>query len=140
MSLNVVQCHRNKEILVEGEANRMLFVRIDGTQKTMVKIPLLVIGVIIVVTIMPIHPSFSSSHPRDLDLIIYPDGSTHVSTEIAIDPLATDYELDLFGNNIDNFVVVGENEFLLTSEIIGGSAFIELLGHLLLLLNMTFMI
>ena len=62
----------------------------------MVKIPLLVASLIIVAAVMPIQSSFSS--PRVLDLIIYPDGTTHVSAEIDVDPLVTDYELDLFGS------------------------------------------
>ena len=71
----------------------------------MVKVPLLVASMIIVAALLPIQSSFSS--PRDLDLIIYPDGSTHVSTEIDIDPFLTDYEVNLFGNTIDNLVVIG---------------------------------
>ena len=123
MNLNIVPYHRNKEILGE---DRMLFVRTNSIWKTMVKIPLLAVSMIIVVATMPIQPSFGS--PRNLDLIIYPDGSTHVSAEIHIDSLATDYELDLFGSTIDNFVVVGENGFLLDSTILGDSALIETFG------------
>ena len=104
----------------------MLFVRTDGILETMVKIPLLVASVIIVAVMIPFQPSFSS--PRVLDLTIYPDGMTHVSTKIEVDPLTTDYELDLFGSTIDNFVAVGENGFLLTSDLIGNTALIETFG------------
>jgi len=75
---------------------------------------------------MPIQSSFSS--PRALDLIIYPDGTTHVSTEIDVDPLVANYELELFGNTIDNLVVINENGFLLTVDIIDNSALIETFG------------
>ena len=88
----------------------ILFVRNDSILDTMVKTSLLVASMIIVAALLPIQSSFSS--PRDLDLIIYPDGSTHISTEIDIDPFLTDYELNLFGSTIDNLVVVGDDEFL----------------------------
>ncbi len=104
----------------------ILFVRNDRIFDTMVKIPLLVASVIIVAALIPIQSSFSS--PRALDLIIYPDGSTHVSTEIDIDPFLNDYELDLFGSTIDNLVVIGDNEFLLTIDVIDNSALIQTFG------------
>jgi len=104
----------------------MLFVRTEGIFDTMVKLPLLVASMIIVAAVMPVQSSFSS--PRVLDLTIYPDGTTHVSAEIDVDPLTTDYELDLFGSTIDNFVVLGENGFLLNTDVIGNSALIETFG------------
>ncbi|HJJ22889.1 MAG TPA: MarR family transcriptional regulator [Nitrosopumilus sp.] len=122
MNQQIVPIHRKESLGEDG----MLFVRTDSIFDTMVKIPLLVASMIIVAAVMPIQSSFSS--PRVLDLIIYPDGSTHVSTEIDVDPLATDYELDLFGSTIDNFVAVGENGFLLTTDVIGNSALIETFG------------
>ena len=122
MNPQIVPIHR-KESLREDV---MLFVRTEGILDTMVKLPLLVASMIIVAAVIPIQSSFSS--PRVLDLIIYPDGTTHVSAEIDIDPLVTDYELDLFGNTIDNFVVVGENGFLLNTDVIGNYALIETFG------------
>ena len=104
----------------------ILFVRNDCIFDTMVKTPLLVASMIIVAALLPIQSSFSS--PRDLDLIIYPDGSTHISTEINIDPFLTDYELNLFGSTIDNLVVVGDNEFLLDTDIIHDSVLIQTFG------------
>ena len=122
MNPEIVPIHRKESLGEDG----MLFVRTDGILDTMVKVPLLVASVIIVAAIMPIQSSFSS--PRTLDLIIYPDGTTHVSAEIDMDPLATDYELELFGNTVDNFVAVGEDDFLLESDVIGNSALIETFG------------
>jgi hypothetical protein len=113
MDPEIVPNHRKESLGEDG----MLFVRTEDIIDTMVKVPLLVASMIIVAAIMPIQSSFSS--PRTLDLIIYPDGSTHVSTEIDVDSLATDYELDLFGSTIDNLVAVGE---------IGDSALIETFG------------
>ena len=104
----------------------ILFVRNEGIFDTMVKTLLLVASMIIVATLIPIQSSFSS--PRDLDLIIYPDGSTHISAEIDIDPFLTDYELNLFGSTIDNLVVVGDNEFLLDTDIIDNYVLIQTFG------------
>ena len=104
----------------------ILFVRNDCIFDTMVKTPLLVASMIIVAALLPIQSSFSS--PRDLDLIIYSDGTTHVSTEIDIDPFLTDYELNLFGSSIDNLVVVGDNGFLLDADIIDNTALIQTFG------------
>ena len=104
----------------------ILFVRNDSIFDTMVKTSLLVASMIIVAALLPIQSSFSS--PRDLDLIIYPDGSTHISTEINIDPFLTDYELNLFGSSIDNLVVIGDNEFLLDTDIITNSVLIQTFG------------
>ena len=122
MNPEIVSTHRKESLREDG----MLFVRTEGIFDTMVKIPLLVASMIIVAAVMPIQSSFSS--PRVLDLIIYPDGSTHVFADIDVDPLVTDYELKLFGNTIDNFVVVGESGFLLTTDVIGDSALIETFG------------
>jgi uncharacterized membrane protein len=119
MNPETKQIHRKE---FPGE-DGMLFVRTDGIIDTMIRIPLLVASLIIVVAIIPIQPSFSS--PRNLDLIIYPDGTTHVSTEIDVDPLSIDYELNLFGSTVDNFVAINENGFLLNHEIRGNSVFIE---------------
>ncbi len=104
----------------------ILFVRNNSIFDTMVKIPLLVASMIIVAALLPIQSSFSS--PRDLDLIIYPDGSTHVSTKIDVDPFLTNYELNLFGSSIDNLVVVGNDEFLLESDIVENTIIIQTFG------------
>mgnify|MGYP003969324435 FL=1 len=122
MNPQIVPTHRKESLREDG----MLFVRTEGIFDTMVKLPLLVASMIIVAAVIPVQSSFSS--PRVLDLIIYPDGTTHVSVEVNVDPLATDYELELFGSTIDNFVVVGENGFLLNTDVIGNSALIETFG------------
>ena len=122
MNLELVSVYGKEYLREDG----MLFVRTEAIFDTMVKIPLLVASLIIVAAVMPIQPSFSS--PRMLDLTIYPDGSTHVSAEIVVDPLAMDFELDLFGSTIDNLVVVNENGFLLNTEVLGDSALIETFG------------
>ena len=112
MNPEIAPVHREESIREDG----MLFVRTDGILETMVKAPLIFAGLIIVAIVMPLQTSFSST--RTLELIIYSDGSTHVSTQIDVDPLEPDFKLNLFGKSIDNFVAVGDNGFLLSEEII----------------------
>jgi len=87
---------------------------------------LILAGLIIVTVLIPLQTSFSST--RTLELVIYSDGSTHVSTQIDVDPLEPDFELDLFGKSIDNFVAVGDAGFLLSEEIIEDKAIIDTFG------------
>ncbi len=122
MNPEIVPIHR-KELLVE---DGMLFVRTEGIFETMVKAPLIIAGLIVVALTMPIQFSFSST--RMLDLTLYSDGSAHISTQIDVDPLEPDFEVHLFGPSIDNFVAIGENGFLLSSEIIGDKATIDTFG------------
>ena len=122
MSLLIEPNQSKKSLGEEG----ILFVRNDSIFDTMVKVPLLVASMIIVAALLPIQSSFST--PRDLDLIIYPDGSTHVSTEIDVDPFLTDYEVNLFGNTIDNLVVIGDSGFLLDVDVIDDTALIQTFG------------
>lgn len=122
MTLLIEPIQSKKSLGEEG----ILFVRNDSIFDTMVKVPLLVASMIIVAALLPIQSSFSS--PRDLDLIIYPDGSTHISTEIDVDPFLTDYEVNLFGSTIDNLVVIGDDGFLLDVDIIDDTAIIQTFG------------
>ncbi len=122
MSQLIVPYHRQDSLRDE----RMLFVRTEGILQTMIKAPLILAGLIVVAAAMPLQHSFSST--RGLDLIVYSDGSTHIFSEIEVDPLQSDFELKLFGTEIDNFVAIGENDFLLSSEIIGDKALVETFG------------
>ena len=122
MSLLIEPIQSKKSLGDEG----ILFVRNDSIFDTMVKVPLLVASMIIVAALLPIQSSFST--PRDLDLIIYPDGSTHISTEIDVDPFLTDYEVNLFGSTIDNLVVIGDSGFLLDVDVIDDIALIQTFG------------
>ena len=114
--------HRNESLVDDG----MLFVRTEGILNTMIKIPLILAGLVIVTIGMPFQSSFSST--RTLELTMYSDGSTHISTQLDVDALSPDFELDLFGPSVDNFVTVGEEGFLLSSEINGTKAIIETFG------------
>ncbi len=122
MNPELIPVHREESIREDG----MLFVRTDGILETMVKAPLILAGLIIVAVVMPLQTSFSST--RTLELVIYSDGSTHVSTQIDVDPLEPDFELDLFGKSIDNFVAVGDAGFLLFEEIVEDKAIIDTFG------------
>ena len=122
MNPQIVPIQRIESFREDG----MLFVRTDGILETMVKTPLIIAGLIIVALTMPIQSSFSST--RTLDLTLYSDGSAHISTHLDMDPLEPDFEVNLFGSSVDNFVAVGENGFLLSSEIIGDKVTIDTFG------------
>jgi uncharacterized membrane protein len=118
----IVPIHRNESLVEDG----MLFVRNEGILNTMIKIPIILAGLIVVAIGMPIQTSFSST--RTLELIMYSDGSTHISTQLDVDALSPDFELDLFGPSVNNFVTIGDDGFLLSSEIIGNKATIDTFG------------
>jgi len=122
MNPQIVPIQRIESFREDG----MLFVRTDGILETMVKTPLIIAGLIVVALTMPIQSSFSST--RTLDLTLYSDGSAHISTHLDIDPLEPDFEVNLFGSSVDNFVAVDENGFLLSSEIIGDKVTIDTFG------------
>ena len=122
MNPEIVPVYEKESIREDG----MLFVRTDGILETMVKAPLILAGLIFVTVLIPLQTSFSST--RTLELIIYSDGSTHVSTQIDVDPLEPDFELNLFGKSIDNFVATGDTGFLLSEKIVGDKAIIDIFG------------
>ena len=108
---------------LEGE---MLFVRNTDILSTMVRIPIVVIGLILVALSVPIQQSFASS--RTLDFTIYQDGSTHVFYELDVDPLELEITVELFGEMIENITIIGEDGFLLSNEINHNLAVIETFG------------
>jgi len=108
---------------LEGE---MLFVRNMDILSTMVRIPIVVIGLMLVALSAPIQQSFASS--RNLDFTIYQDGSTHVFYELDADPLELEITVELFGEMIENITIIGEDGFLLSNEINHNLAVIETFG------------
>ena len=108
---------------LEGE---MLFVRNTDILSTMVRIPIVVIGLMLIALSVPIQQSFASS--RTLDFTIYQDGSTHVFYELDADPLALEITVELFGEMIENITIIGEDGFLLSNEINHNLAVIETFG------------
>ncbi len=121
--------HRQDTLLEDG----ILFVRTESILQTMAKVPILLAGLIIMAIAMPFQNSYSST--KTMDLIIYSDGSTHIYSEIEIDSLEVDFALSLFGNEIDNFVGIGENDVLLSSEITNDVATIETFGSSIISIN-----
>ena len=121
MSLQQIVAQKHQSL--EGG---MLFVRNTDILSTMVRIPLVVIGLILVAFTAPIQQSFASS--RTLDFTIYPDGSTHVFYELDVDPLELEITVELFGEMIENITIIDEDGFLLSSEINHNLALIETFG------------
>ena len=104
----------------------MLFVRTLGIFTTMIRAPIIAVGLIVVALTVPSQITFGST--KSLDLTIYPDGTTHVFSEITVNPLEPDYSVELFGTEIDNFVAEDENGYLLSGNIKGNTAILETLG------------
>ena len=122
MKQEVILSQRQDSPLEDG----MLFVRTTGILTTMVRAPLILVGLMLVAITMPAQISFGSI--KSLDLTIYPDGTTHVYSEISVDPLEPDFEVNLFGPTVNNFVAEDENGFLLSGQIEGNKAIVETLG------------
>jgi len=122
MNQEMIVPHRQDSIQEDG----MLFVRTESILSTMIKAPIILAGLIIVTAAIPLQNSFSST--KTLDLIIFQDGSTHVSSLIEVDPLEPDFTVNLFGNSIDNLVAITENDFLLSTEITGSTVLVETFG------------
>ena len=104
----------------------MLFVRTPGILTTMIRAPIIAVGLIVVALTVPSQITFGTT--KSLDLTIYPDGTTHVFSEITVNPLEPDYTVELFGTEIDNFVAEDENGYLLSGNIDGNIAILETLG------------
>ena len=122
MNNQMALSHSQESTLEDG----MLFVRIESILRTMAKAPILLAGIIIMAVVIPLQTSFSTT--RSLDLIIYPDGSTHISSEVEVNSFEPDFTVNLFGSSIDNFVAVGENDFILSAELTDENALLETLG------------
>ena len=110
----------------QSPGGEMLLVRNTDILSTMVKIPIVVIGLVLVALSAPIQQSFGSS--RTLDFTIYPDGSTHVFYELDVDPLELEITVELFGETIENITITDEDGFLLSNEINHNLAVIETFG------------
>ena len=121
--MSLQQTVAQKHQSLEGE---MLFVRNMDILSTMVRIPIVVIGLMLVALSVPIQQSFASS--RNLDFTIYQDGSTHVFYELDADPLELEITVELFGEMIENITIIGEDGFLLSNEINHNLAVIETFG------------
>lgn len=103
----------------------MIFVRITDIIIRMLKTPLLAIGIILAVVLPVQH---SSGTLKTLDLIVYPDGTTHVSQQSTADAQDPELTVSLFGKTIDNFVAQDQDGLLLTYEINSNTAKIQTFG------------
>jgi len=110
----------------QSPGGEMLLVRNRDILSTMVRIPIVVIGLVLVALSAPIQQSFGSS--RTLDFTIYPDGSTHVFYELDVDPLELEITVELFGEMIENITITDEDGYLLSNEINHNLAVIETFG------------
>ena len=110
----------------QSPGGEMLLVRKMDIISTMVGLPIVVIGLVLIALSTPIQQSFASS--RTLDFTIYPDGSTHVFYELEVDPLKLEVPVELFGKMIENITIVDEDGLLLSSEIDHNLALIETFG------------
>lgn len=103
----------------------MIFVRITDIIIRMLKVPLLAIGIILA-AVLPVQ--HSSGTLKTLDLIVYPDGTTHVSQQSTADIQDPELTISLFGKTIDNFVAQDQDGLLLTYEINSNTAKIQTFG------------
>ncbi len=110
----------------QSPGGEMLLVGKMDILSTMVRLPIVVIGLVLIALSTPIQQSFASS--RTLDFTIYQDGSTHVFYELDVDPLKLEVPVELFGEMIENITIVDEDGLLLSSEIDHNLALIETFG------------
>ncbi len=104
----------------------ILFVRSTDILSAMVRLPIVVMGLILVVLCAPIQQSLASS--RTLDFTIYSDGSTHVFYEMETNPFEPEFAIELFGQAIENITIMDEEGFLLSYEINNNITLIETFG------------
>jgi uncharacterized membrane protein len=129
MNPQLVLCNSQEPLPEDG----ILFVRSQSILSTMVRIPIIALGLVVLAIGMPIQSSLSAL--RTIDFIIYQDGSTHVFYQTETDPLSPDFTVKLFGKTIENLVAQDENGLLLTSNIKDDIAQIETFGASMLTID-----
>ena len=110
----------------QSPGGEMFLVGNTDILSAMVRIPIVVIGLVVVALSIPIQQSLGSS--RTLDFTIYSDGSTHVFYELETNPLEPEFSTKLFGTTLENLTIIDNNGFLLSYETMGDSVSIETLG------------
>ncbi|MDP3780214.1 MAG: MarR family transcriptional regulator [Nitrosopumilaceae archaeon] len=129
MNPQLVLCNSQEPLPEDG----ILFVRNQSILSTMVRMPIIALGFVILAVGMPIQSSLSAL--RTIDFIIYQDGSTHVFYQTEADPLSPDFTVKLFGETIENFVAQDENGLLLATNIKDNIATVETFGASLLTID-----
>jgi uncharacterized membrane protein len=127
MDLEIIPIFRKEFLQEDG----ILFVRTEGILETMVSTPLIMAGLIVIALTIPLQTSFSFT--RTLELTINSDGSTHVFSQIDVD--SSNFELNLFGSSIDNFVAIGKNNSLLSGDIIDNVVTVDTLDSSTITVN-----
>ena len=122
MNPQLVLCNSQEPLPEDG----ILFVRNQSILSTMVRMPIIALGFVVLAVGMPIQSSLSAL--RTIDFIIYQDGSTHVFYQTEADPLSPDFTVKLFGDTIENFVAQDENGLLLETNMKDNIATIETFG------------
>ena len=122
MNPQLVLCNSQEPLPEDG----ILFVRNQSILSTMVRMPIIALGFVVLAIGMPIQSSLSAL--RTIDFIIYQDGSTHVFYQTEADPLSPDFTVKLFGDTIENFVAQDENGLLLETNMKDNIATIETFG------------
>ncbi|MBI3253220.1 MAG: MarR family transcriptional regulator [Nitrosopumilales archaeon] len=129
MNPQLVLCNSQEPLPEDG----ILFVRNQSILSTMVRMPIIALGFVVLAVGMPIQSSLSAL--RTIDFIIYQDGSTHVFYQTEADPLSPDFTVKLFGDTIENFVAQDENGLLLETNMKDNIATIETFGASLLTID-----
>ncbi len=122
MNPQLVLCNSQEPLPEDG----ILFVRNQSILSTMVRMPIIALGFVVLAVGMPIQSSLSAL--RTIDFIIYQDGSTHVFYQTEADSLSPDFTVKLFGDTIENFVAQDENGLLLETNMKDNIATIETFG------------
>ena len=110
----------------QSPGGEMLLVRNTDILSTMVRIPIVVIGLVLVALSAPIQQSLVLVEPLISPFIQI--GSTHVFYELDVDPLKLEITVELFGETIENITITDEDGFLLSNEINHNLAVIETFG------------
>src|SRR3989344_3248948 len=97
MNPQLVLCNSQEPLPEDG----ILFVRNQSILSTMVRMPIIALGFVVLAIGMPIQSSLSAL--RTIDFIIYQDGSTHVFYQTEADSLSPDFTVKLFGDTIETF-------------------------------------
>ncbi|MGI0066233.1 MAG: helix-turn-helix transcriptional regulator [Nitrosotalea sp.] len=105
---------------------RMLFVRINHILTIMVRAP--VVAVCFMLLTLSSFVQYAIGSPKVLDFIIYADGTTHVFYQTDVDSQSPDFNLNVYGNSVENLVVQDENGTLLSSKMNTNTVTVATLG------------
>ena len=83
---------------------------------------------------MPAHTSFGADR-EELELVIEPSGKTYVHSTVIADLLDSKFEIDLFGESVDNFVAIDNEGVTLQSEVVNNMAIIDVMNSTLITVN-----